>query len=261
MPESEADLALLLRAARAGGEVAMAHVAVPLDITDKPDGAGPVTQADLAVNARLSDVLRTERPDYGWLSEESAHDPHRAAAPATFVIDPIDGTRSFIGRERTWAISIAVVRDGRPVAVVVHMPAMGFTYSASAGGGAHRDDRPLQASRAEGLAKARVLATKPSMRSEHWEGDPPELHRSHRPSLAYRLCLVAEGRFDAMFTFRPSWEWDIAAGALICAEAGATVTDSWGAPLVFNSPEALTPGVICAAPGLHDALMARRPRP
>lgn len=60
-----------------------------------------------------------------------------------------------------------------------------------------------------------------------------------------------------MLTFRPTWEWDIAAGALICACAGAKVTDRRGAPLRFNRPGAQTDGVLATAAGLHEALMHR----
>ena len=62
-----------------------------------------------------------------------------------------------------------------------------------------------------------------------WPGGVPRVERHFRPSLAYRLCLVAEGRFDAMLTFRDTWEWDVAAGRLIAREAGAAVTDRAGA--------------------------------
>ena len=60
-----------------------------------------------------------------------------------------------------------------------------------------------------------------------------------------------------MFTFRPSWEWDIAAGSLILSEAGARVTDRRGGPLRFNNPHPQTDGVLAANPALHDALLAR----
>ena len=83
------------------------------------------------------------------------------------------------------------------------------------------------------------------------------LKRHHRPSLAYRLCLVAEGRFDAMLTLRPAWEWDIAAGALILSEAGACVTDRRGGPLRFNNTHPQTDGVLAANPALHAALLDR----
>jgi myo-inositol-1(or 4)-monophosphatase len=84
----------------------------------------------------------------------------------------------------------------------------------------------------------------------------PTVARHFRPSLAYRLCLVAEGAFDAMLTFRDCWDWDVAAGALIAAEAGATVSDRWGASLSFNTEGTTTAGVVAAAPDLHRALLA-----
>ncbi|NND21576.1 MAG: 3'(2'),5'-bisphosphate nucleotidase CysQ, partial [Silicimonas sp.] len=72
---------------------------------------------------------------------------------------------------------------------------------------------------------------------------------------AYRLALVGEGRFDAMLTLRPAWEWDIAAGALIATESGATVTDRRGQTLSFNSPSRQTSGVVTASEGLHPRIV------
>ena len=84
------------------------------------------------------------------------------------------------------------------------------------------------------------------------------MHRSFRPSLAYRLALVGQGRFDGMITFRDSWEWDIAAGALIVSEAGGKISDRDDKPLSFNNARPLLPGVIAANRPIHAALMARR---
>ena len=81
-----------------------------------------------------------------------------------------------------------------------------------------------------------------------------QVKRSFRASLAYRLCLVAEGRFDGMLTLRDAWEWDIAAGALIAERAGAMVTDRAGASLQFNAQHPQAARVVVVAPGLHGAL-------
>jgi myo-inositol-1(or 4)-monophosphatase len=75
--------------------------------------------------------------------------------------------------------------------------------------------------------------------------------------LAYRLSLVAEGRFDAMMTLRPSWEWDIAAGAVILQQAGAAITDRNGQALRFNNPHPQVNGVVAANPALHANLMGQ----
>jgi myo-inositol-1(or 4)-monophosphatase len=96
------------------------------------------------------------------------------------------------------------------------------------------------------------------MDTRHWPAGQPPVQRSFRPSLAYRLCLVAQGRYDAMVTFRDSWEWDIAAGALIAAEAGARVTNRVGDALSFNNDRPANHGVIAAAPEAYDALIMHR---
>jgi myo-inositol-1(or 4)-monophosphatase len=108
------------------------------------------------------------------------------------------------------------------------------------------------------LEGAAALAASSQLKDELWPGGSPPVERHFRPSLAWRLCLVAQGRFDIMVTLRAAYEWDIAAGSLIATEAGAAVTDGDGAALTFNRHPARAPGVIAAPQALHQALMARR---
>lgn len=255
MPET--DLSLLVRAAREAGTVAQGFLGHDLGIRYKEDDQGPVTKADLAVNAQLERVLRTARPAYGWLSEESADDPHRLGTAATFVVDPIDGTRSFIEGAQTWAHSLAVVEAGTVTAAVVYLPMLDRLYAAALGRGAQLNGTTMTVSDRSDPEGADLLATRPAMEPQHWPGGAPQVTRHHRPSLAYRQGLVAEGRFDGMVTFRPTWEWDIAAGSLILTEAGARVTDARGAPLVFNAPHPQANGMLAANPALHAALLHR----
>ena len=255
MPES--DLALLIEAAEAAGAIARRHFDGAPKVWDKPDGFGPVTEADLEVNDMLGAVLRAARPGYGWLSEESPDDPARLDAARVFVIDPIDGTRAFVAGQKSFAHSLAVVEGGEVIAGVVHLPMLDRVYAARAGGGATLNGAPIRASGREELVGARLIGPAAMLDPRHWRGGPPEVAREFRPSLAYRLCLVAEGRFDAMLTFRPTWEWDVAAGGLIAREAGAGVRDTTGAAPRFNRPKPLLPGFLAAAPGLEAPLLAR----
>ncbi len=257
MPGSDDDLDLLIGAAHAAAEIATRYVGGALDIVDKPGGAGPVTAADLAVNAVLEERLRGARPGYGWLSEESPDDADRLTREAGFIIDPIDGTRSFIEGSDAWAHSLAVVRGGEVTAAVVFLPLKDRMYTARTGGGAALNGQAIRRSGRADLEGATVLAARPAFDAQHWRGiGAPRVTRHHRPSLAYRLSLVAEGRFDAMLTLRDSWEWDIAAGALILSEAGAVVTDRAGAPLVFNKVWPQARGVLAGTPSVHAALLA-----
>ncbi|MBP0575188.1 3'(2'),5'-bisphosphate nucleotidase CysQ, partial [Mycobacterium tuberculosis] len=84
-----------------------------------------------AVDLFLKDRLRAARPDYGWLSEETVDDAARLSRRRVFVVDPIDGTRAFLAGRPEWAISAAVVEDGRPVAAALLQPAARLLLVAS----------------------------------------------------------------------------------------------------------------------------------
>ncbi|MFD0982071.1 inositol monophosphatase family protein [Tropicimonas aquimaris] len=256
MPGS--DLRLLLDAAVAAGEIACRHFHTDHAVWEKDAGQGPVTEADLEVDRMLRARLTGARPDYGWMSEESEDEPgSRLARPCTFVVDPIDGTRAFTEGHRTWAHSLAVVAAGQVTAAVVYLPMLQRLFTAERGGGARLNDRPLHASQRERLMGADILAAHPTLEAAHWPGGLPPVTRHFRSSLAYRLSLVGQGRFDAMLTLRDSWEWDIAAGSLIAEEAGARVSDRTGRPLVFNSLRRQASGVVCASPGVHGEMIER----
>ncbi len=152
-----------------------------------------MTEADLAVNAMLHETLRGARPDYGWLSEESNDSAARLDRSRVFIIDPIDGTRSFIEGSDTWSHSLAVAENGRITAAVVYLPMLDRLFAAALGGGATLNGEKIGATAAQGLGDATVLATKPVMAAHHWVSGDPGFRRAHRPSLAYRLGLVARG--------------------------------------------------------------------
>jgi len=236
----------------------MRHFGRGFDSWDKDDGSGPVTEADLEIDAMLRERLCAARPGYGWLSEESDGDTARLAAERVFIVDPIDGTRAFIAGEQGFSVALAVAEAGRIVAAAVHLPARCETFAAALGHGATKDGGAIRVSACETIEHATVLAARWQMRAENWPGGEPPLDRHFRSSLAWRFCLVAEGRFDTMITFRDSFEWDIAAGALIAAEAGATVTDGLGRDMAFNSQQGMQAGVVAAPPALHAQIMRYR---
>lgn len=258
MPEPDADLALLTDAARAAGRMALGYFRKPLETWDKPGDAGPVSAADFAVDRMLRETLTAARPGTGWLSEETPDDPVRLDAREVFIVDPIDATRAFIAGETAWAHSLALARDGRIISAVVYLPATDLLYAATAGSPATLNGQPIRVAPERAVAGARLLSPARYLKPDLWPGGIPPVERHFRPSLAWRLALVAEGRFDAMLTLGETWEWDIAAGALIAEQAGAKVSDRKGAPLRFNNPHPVTPGTIAAAPGLHAGLMAYR---
>ncbi len=254
--DDEADLALLLEVAAAAGPLALSYWKHAPDAWEKDAGAGPVSEADLAVNALMEERLRAARPDYGWLSEESADDSARLGRERVFIVDPIDGTRAFLNEEGGFAHAIAVAERGRVVAAVVSLPVMELVYSATAEGPALRNGTEIRVSDTARADGCRVLTSKLSTDPVQWRGPVPVFRHELRSSLAWRLCLVAEGRFDAALSVRPAWEWDIAAGSLIARRAGCAASDLSGRPLRFNTASALNDGLIVARQGLHDDMLA-----
>ncbi|WP_264211671.1 inositol monophosphatase family protein [Leisingera thetidis] len=254
MPET--DLSLLVKAAEQAGDIACRYTGPEARRWDKPGGAGPVTEADLAVNTMLEDMLQQARPGYGWLSEETEDSAARLTRDRVFIIDPIDGTRSFAEGSRTWAHSIAIAERGEVTTAVIYLPQRDLMYTAAKGQGAACNGSLIQVSSGAELASAEVLAAKPNLQAHHWlGGTPPAFIRCYRPSLAYRLAKVADGRFGAMLTLRPSWEWDIAAGDLLIREAGGMITDRSGSPLRFNNTQPRLNGVVAGSPALHQGLL------
>ncbi|MEM7076131.1 MAG: 3'(2'),5'-bisphosphate nucleotidase CysQ [Pseudomonadota bacterium] len=256
------DLSLLVQAVRAAGEVARTFSGPEAKVWQKPGDAGPVTEADLAVNDTLRSCLQGARPGYGWLSEETEDNAERLAHDTVFIVDPIDGTRAFISGGRTWAHVVAVAHKGEVTAGAIYLPLRDKLYAAAKGQGATINGAPICVGTRGDPDGATVLTSKSGLAERHWRSAPPDLQLSFRPSLAYRLCLVAEGRFDAMLSLRRTWEWDIAAGEIVLREAGAITTDRLGQPLTFNAPSPEFKSVVSANPALHGALIrALKPDP
>jgi myo-inositol-1(or 4)-monophosphatase len=143
-----ADVELALEAAVAAGAAVMESFGRPMEVVEKaPDQ--PVTPADLEADGILRARLLGARPGYGWLSEETADRPDRLGAERVWIVDPIDGTRSFIAGRPEFAISIGLAERGEAVLGVVHNPATGELFWAVRGGGAYG----ARVGRGEGEAK------------------------------------------------------------------------------------------------------------
>jgi len=257
LPGPEADLALLIDAARTAGDIARAHFKAEPEIWTKADDS-PVTEADIAIDRVLRTDLLAARSNYGWLSEETEDDAERLNAERCFIVDPIDGTRAFIEGQTSFAHSLAIAQGGSVIAGVVYLPMKDALYAAARGQGATLNGVPIQTSHATDIQAVQALVTKPSLQAKHWRGGIPPIQRNYRPSIAYRMALVAEGRFDAMLTFRETWEWDSAAGTILVEESGGFVTDANGEPLSFNAAQPQSKGILAAPRVIHEALMGYR---
>ncbi len=253
---AQSDLELLKEAAQRGGACAMKWFADPGAVEEKSPG-NPVTRADLEIDALLHDFLRAARPGYGWLSEERRDDGSRLGKGRTFVVDPIDGTKAFIRGQPHFCICLAIVEAGRPVSAVVFNPAQNELYSARAGGGAFCNGAAVHVSSRRTLEGAKMLVPDGLLASRLWAGKWPVVRTGSRNSIAYRMVLVASGRWDAALDMKPKSDWDLAAADLVASEAGACVTGLDGKMFRYDQSSSRKSGVICAGPALHALILAR----
>ncbi|HEY0411938.1 MAG TPA: 3'(2'),5'-bisphosphate nucleotidase CysQ [Allosphingosinicella sp.] len=235
---------------REAGRIAAERWAGPFERWEKSPG-NPVCEIDLEVDAFLRERLTALDPEAGWLSEETLDASDRIERPRLWVVDPIDGTRDYLRGRGGWCVSVALVEERVPVIGILDAPARGEHWTARKGRGAFRNGERLRVSGRRELAGARVPA----------DQLPPadaDLRAVPKPnSIALRIALVAAGEADLVATLRWGFEWDIAAAALIAAEAGAAVTGALGQPLAFNTAAGEAFGVLVATPAIHAAAAER----
>src|SRR5262245_17632438 len=254
MPEGD-DLDLLVAAAREAATLALTFFR--RDPRSWTKGATSiVSEADFAVDHLLAERLLAARPDYGWLSEETADSAERLGKRRTFVVDPIDGTRAFLYGRTEWCISLALIEAERPVAAVLLLPALDNLYRAVAGGGADLNGGRVATSGRSELAGARFAGprrfARPAVEAAGGSIKAVQLV----PSLAYRLAMVASGEFDVAISGPNAHDWDIAAADLLVQEAGGVFADLAGAKPRYNRREITHPVLIASAPAIAGEVRA-----
>ncbi len=252
---SIADLrAVALEAARAGGEKALEGFGGRISAERKSDGS-PVTVFDRASEAAIRREIQGRWPDHRILGEEAGEtgtDPR-----VRWVVDPIDGTKSFVRGVPLFSVLIGVEIDGRAVVGVIHLPALRETIDGAEGLGSRWDGRPAHVSKVGSLADAMLLTT--SVRGIEQRGVPFrriwQATGSQRGwSDGYGYALVATGRADVMIDAGMS-AWDAAPMVPILAEAGGRFTDWTGATTIHGGDGVGTNG------RLHPAVLRLLRRP
>lgn len=214
----------------------------------KPDRS-PVTEADRAVEERLSSFLRRRYPDAAFLGEETGESGPEAAG-MRWVLDPIDGTRAFVRGIETWSVLLGLIEDGHPVLGIAYMPAAEDLFWAVRGDGAWGNGRPLAVSRVAQLADATVshgtlqqftgAAMVPALARL---GERTESQRGFGDFDGYRRLL--RGQVDAMVD--PAvMPWDICAAAMLVREAGGVLTSFDGEPTIFGGGAVASNGLFHA---------------
>lgn len=252
------------RAAVAGGSVLLSMREAMGVVRAKQTATDFVTEADVASGiAVVNEILRldprarviVEEPE---VCEQMGIEPGALDDPEVWVIDPLDGTTSFVHGFPCYSVSVGLLREGRAVAGAVHNVSQGELFSAEVGQGAWKDTTPIRCSNAAAVSDALMVTGFPYDRGAPLDRQLSVLaaflrspvHGIRRDgSAANDCCHVAAGRADGFWEYTLK-VWDMAAGVIICSEAGATVTDVEGAPWTSRSTS------ICTAnPQLHAQML------
>ncbi len=236
----------------------------------------PVTDADLAADRLIRERLTAGRPAYGWLSEETADQPDRLGKDRVWIVDPIDGTRSYIDGRPEYAISVGLAKDGVAVAGVIFNPSAGELFLAARGAGAWLQRMPASADGIRAAAAhtpldgatrlrvsdvadpraVRLVASRSEIRAG--EIDPfTDWSVEGAGSTAWKMATVAAGRADVFLSRGPKSEWDVCGGDVIVREAGGWCSDLLGGRLVYNRRSTGVHGILATNGRLSESVIER----
>lgn len=246
-------LDLAQRSARAAGEMLRDRFARPPEgVSSKSTPTDLVSDADRASDALLVEMISAERPDDGFVTEESAGKESRSGV--RWVLDPLDATVNFLFGIPWWCVSVAAEDEQGAVVGAIYNPNVDEMFTAKRDGGAFLDGAPMRVSARSEIATA-LIGTGFSYDAAARE-DQAEIVARVLPvardvrrmgSAALDLAHLACGRLDGFYE-APMEHWDKAAGLLMIAEAGGVITELPG-------PRGLTEGAIASGPGIHEALV------
>lgn len=229
MTDPQTLLPLAEAAAREAGDLLLHQRPADLGVEAKSTATDLVTEMDRAAERLLTERILTARPDDAVLGEEGTA-TISSDAPVRWILDPLDGTTNYVYGWPLWCVSVAAEVGDVVVAAVVHVPALGETFTATRRGGAFLNGEPITARPGVDLSQALVgtgfayLSDRRAVQGNAAARLLPRVRDLRRGgSAAIDLCFVACGRLDAYYE-RYVNLWDVAAGGLIAAEAGARVS-------------------------------------
>jgi len=238
-------LAVLRLIAERAGKIVLRHYVEQETVARVKEDASPVTDADEESEAFLLQALATISPDVPVISEEAASKnglPEGKAPPRFWLVDPLDGTKEFLSRNGEFTVNVGLIENGRPVAGVVHAPALAMTWAGAGPGSAtfsQTDDPPM------GIATRALPETGAVVLASRRHGDGAELEsflarykvaELKNAGSSLKFCLVANGKADLYPRFGRTMEWDTAAGHAVLLAAGGRVETLDGKPLTYGKP-------------------------
>jgi histidinol-phosphatase len=242
---------LAVEAARKAGDLARDYYESTFEIEQKAD-TSPVTIADKSAEKLIRDAVAAAFPHDGFLGEEFGDQP--SSSGFRWVIDPIDGTKSFVRHVPIWATLVGLEYKGEQIGGVAYIPVLGMTYRALRGDGAYMNERRIRVSGVESLAESSLCYSSMGWftragREQCFHSLYKQTKRQRGHGDFYGFVLVAEGAADIMLEHGVN-PWDVAATKAIVEEAGGRFTD-WG-----GTPTISAPDVLATNGKLHEPVLA-----
>lgn len=268
MPEGGATLRTALEiavfAARSGGDAIRENAVSDWSARSKSSVTDLVTEVDVASGVAVARAILERVPNANLLVEEPEVHEAIGVAPASladdelWLVDPLDGTTSFVHGYPCYSVAVALVREGQPVAGAVYNVALNEINAAALSEGATRNGKPIRCTDAASVREALLVTGFPYDRGEPLDRQLRVLaaflrapvHGIRRDgSAAIDCCHVASGRCDGFWEYALK-PWDMAAGVVIAREAGAYASDTDGTPWTSSST-----GIVVANPVLHAEMI------
>ncbi len=227
MPEQDEFLRFALDLAVAGGEITLRYFHKDLEIEVKSD-ASPVTVADRETEAVIFEMIRGRYPSHGIIGEEQGS--FGDDRDFCWVVDPIDGTKSFVAGVPLYTVLIALLFKGEPILGVIHQPVMRETVWAAVGQGCFFNGKKTQLRPCAQLSEAWLLTTDPTDLLNRWKGSAELLQAARYTRTwgdGYGYLMLASGRADLMIDAKMNL-WDVACLQPIVTEAGGYLCDLTG---------------------------------
>ncbi len=239
-PDREHILEVMKDAAVKAGEKILEIYSRDFSVQIKDDRS-PLTEADLAANGIITEILTKDFPCIALLTEENEDSLSRMRSRFCFVVDPLDGTKEFIKRNGEFTVNIALVEEHRSVMGVIYVPVTGELYYAREGFGAYRTvngstDKLRVSDRTDGIIMMESRSHsggKDNMLTDEYRAKVAEVISA---GSSLKGCRIAEGMADVYYRHGPTMEWDTAAMQIICEEAGAIFRqlDGYDSPMYYN---------------------------
>lgn len=225
-----------------------------IEVMTKQDES-PVTAADLAANKYIVESLQKLSPDIAIVSEENTGQENEKAKKAGlfWLVDPLDGTKSYIKKTGEFTVNIALIKDGVAIGGAIFVPAQNKGYFVAEDGNSYKQEKdglPTEIRVRPIPEEGVTVVASASHRTKETDDFIKKLDKVANivsASSSLKLCLIAEGKADIYPRFGRTMEWDIAAGHAILSAAGGLIKNADGSKFVYGKDDLANPYFIAAS--------------